>query len=134
MVALNSGTDSPYRETSNIRDGSKYTADMAVQNFVGDGFRGATWISLHNGGGTGWGEAVNGGFGLVMDGSEAAARRARLMLSWDVNNGVCRRAWAGNPHADHTIREAMRTEPLLRVSLAAPVDADLVSAVVRATT
>mmetsp|Transcript_34545 Transcript_34545/g.86782 ORF Transcript_34545/g.86782 Transcript_34545/m.86782 type:complete len:760 (-) Transcript_34545:208-2487(-) len=127
-----SGTDSPFRETSNIRDGSKYTADMAVQNFVGDGFRGATWISLHNGGGTGWGEAMNGGFGLVMDGSEAAARRARLMLHWDVNNGVCRRAWAGNPHADRTIREAMRTEPRLRVSLASPVDSELVRATLQA--
>jgi urocanate hydratase len=92
-----SGTDSPYRETSNIRDGSRFTADMAVQNFVGDAFRGATWISLHNGGGVGWGEVINGGFGMVLDGSPDSDRRLKSMLHWDVNNGIARRAWARNP-------------------------------------
>jgi len=112
-----SGTDSPYRETSNITDGSSFCADMAVQNFVGDGFRGATWISLHNGGGTGWGEAINGGFGMVLDGSADAERRAVGMLFWDVNNGIARRAWARNQNAETTIRAAMKAEPRLRVTL-----------------
>lgn len=117
-----SGTDSPWRETANIRDGSRFTADMAVQNFVGDAFRGATWISLHNGGGVGWGEVTNGGFGMVLDGSADAARRARSMLSWDVANGVARRAWARNPGAIHAIQTAMTDEPALKVTL--PVSAD----------
>jgi len=112
-----SGTDSPYRETSNITDGSKFCADMAVQNFVGNAFRGATWISLHNGGGTGWGEAINGGFGLVLDGSEDASRRATQMLKWDVNNGVTRRAWAINENAEFTIKRAMEQDPKLKVTL-----------------
>ena len=112
-----SGTDSPWRETSNIRDGSQFTADMAVHNFAGDSFRGATWVSLHNGGGTGWGEAINGGFGLVIDGSEEAERRLRNMLYWDVTNGIARRSWALNAPALSTIRRAMEENPLLRVTL-----------------
>lgn len=112
-----SGTDSPWRETANIRDGSRFTADMAVQNFCGDSFRGATWVSLHNGGGVGWGEVVNGGFGLVIDGSEEAGRRAAQMLCWDVANGVARRAWARNPGGIFAIRQAMADEPRMRVTL-----------------
>ncbi len=112
-----SGTDSPYRETSNIYDGSKFTADMAVHNFVGDAFRGATWVSLHNGGGVGWGEVMNGGFGLVIDGSEDAERRLSGMLHWDVNNGIARRAWARNKEAIWTAREAMKEEPRLTITL-----------------
>jgi urocanate hydratase len=112
-----SGTDSPYRETSNIYDGSQFTADMAVQNFVGDGFRGATWISLHNGGGVGWGEVINGGFGMLLDGSEDADRRLKMMLHWDVNNGIARRNWARNEGAVSAIKRAMETEPLLKVTL-----------------
>ena len=112
-----SGTDSPYRETSNIYDGSSYTADMAVQNFVGDGFRGATWISLHNGGGVGWGEVINGGFGLVLDGSADSARRLRSMLFWDVNNGIARRGWARNEEALFAIKREMERTPELRVTL-----------------
>merc|ERR1712032_1699900 len=102
-----SGTDSPFRETSNIYDGSAFTADMAVQNCIGDAFRGATWVSLHNGGGVGWGEVVNGGFGLVLDGTKDAERRARQMMLWDVNNGIARRAWAGGESANFQIRRAM---------------------------
>ncbi len=117
-----SGTDSPYRETSNIYDGSKYTADMAVQNFVGDGFRGATWISLHNGGGVGWGEVINGGFGLVLDGSADADRRLKSMLFWDVNNGIARRSWARNKEADFAIRREMERTPGLKVTLPNLVD------------
>src|SRR5690606_5229625 len=98
-----SGTDSPFRETSNIYDGSKFTADMAIHNVIGDSFRGATWVSIHNGGGVGWGEVINGGFGLVLDGTEAADRKLRNMLYFDVNNGIARRAWAGNKHALMTI-------------------------------
>jgi urocanate hydratase len=98
-----SGTDSPYRETSNIYDGSRFTADMAIHNVIGDAFRGATWVSIHNGGGVGWGEVINGGFGLLLDGSEDAARKLRSMLFFDVNNGISRRAWAGNDHAVKTI-------------------------------
>ncbi len=113
-----SGTDSPYRETADIRDGSAFTADMAVQNFVGDAFRGATWVSLHNGGGVGWGEVINGGFGLVLDGSRDAARRARRMLSWDVANGLARRAWAGNEGADFAVDQALKAEPGLAVTRA----------------
>ena len=117
-----SGTDSPYRETSNIYDGSRFTADMAVQNFVGDAFRGATWVSLHNGGGVGWGEVINGGFGMVLDGSPDAERRLRSMLFWDVNNGIARRSWARNPEALFAIKEAMRQEPNLVVTLPHLVD------------
>ena len=112
-----SGTDSPYRETANIYDGSRFTADMAVHNFVGDAFRGATWVSLHNGGGVGWGEVMNGGFGLLLDGSEEATRRAKQMLCWDVSNGVARRAWAGNKGARYAIQEAMKAEPRMTVTL-----------------
>ncbi len=112
-----SGTDSPYRETSNIRDGSRFTADMAVQNFVGDAFRGATWVSLHNGGGVGWGEVINGGFGLVLDGTPAARARLDSMLFWDVNNGIARRSWARNPEAVFAIKRAMQAEPRLQVTL-----------------
>jgi len=112
-----SGTDSPYRETSNIRDGSRFTADMAVQNFVGDAFRGATWISLHNGGGVGWGEVINGGFGMVLDGSADSDRRLKSMLLWDVNNGIARRAWARNPNAVWSIEQEMKRTPGLKVTL-----------------
>ena len=112
-----SGTDSPYRETANIKDGSMFTADMAVQNFVGDAFRGATWVSLHNGGGVGWGEVINGGFGMLIDGSEAAKKRIESMLHWDVNNGVARRAWARNPGAIAAINQAMSENNLLKVTL-----------------
>ncbi|MAE79535.1 MAG: urocanate hydratase [Euryarchaeota archaeon] len=117
-----SGTDSPYRETANIRDGSILTADMSVQNFVGDAFRGATWVSLHNGGGVGWGEVINGGFGMLIDGSEECERKLQRMLHWDVNNGVARRAWARNTEAEFAIRRAMDAEPLLRVTLPQHVD------------
>ena len=117
-----SGTDSPYRETSNIYDGSRFTADMAVQNFAGDSFRGATWVSLHNGGGVGWGEVINGGFGLVIDGSEDANRRLTSMLHWDVNNGIARRAWARNSEAVFAIKRAMKANPGLVVTLANEVD------------
>jgi len=112
-----SGTDSPYRETSNIYDGSGFTADMAIQNVIGDGFRGATWVSIHNGGGVGWGEVVNGGFGMVLDGSADADRRLRMMLHWDVNNGIARRAWARNDEAIFAINRAMNDEPLLKVTI-----------------
>jgi len=112
-----SGTDSPYRETSNIYDGSKFTADMAVQNFVGDAFRGATWVSLHNGGGVGWGEVINGGFGLVLDGSKDCDRRLKSMLFWDVNNGIARRSWARNSEAIFTAKRAMKMEPSLSLTM-----------------
>ncbi len=112
-----SGTDSPYRETSNIYDGSQFTADMAVQNFVGDGFRGATWISLHNGGGVGWGEVMNGGFGMVLDGSSDCDRRLRSMLFWDVNNGIARRSWARNKEAMFAIEREMKRTPNLKVTI-----------------
>ena len=112
-----SGTDSPYRETANIRDGSQFTADMSLHNFVGDAMRGATWVSLHNGGGVGWGEVINGGFGLVLDGSEDADTRLDQMLHWDVNNGIARRAWARNNPAEEAINRAMQKEPLLQVNL-----------------
>ena len=111
------GTDSPLRETANIYDGSNLCADMAVQNAIGDSFRGATWVSLHNGGGVGWGKAINGGFGLVLDGSEAAERRLKQMLFWDVNNGIARRAWAGNPNAISTAKRTLESEPLLKLTL-----------------
>jgi urocanate hydratase len=122
-----SGTDSPYRETSNIYDGSQFTADMAVQNFVGDAFRGATWVSLHNGGGVGWGEVINGGFGMLLDGSEDADRRLKMMLHWDVNNGIARRGWARNEGAVSAIKRAMEKEPLLRVTLPNLVDDEVLS-------
>jgi urocanate hydratase len=120
-----SGTDSPYRETSNIYDGSQFTADMAVQNFVGDGFRGATWISLHNGGGVGWGEVINGGFGLVLDGSADADRNLKSMLFWDVNNGIARRSWARNKEAMFAIKREMQRTPELKVTLPNLVQDDL---------
>jgi urocanate hydratase len=123
-----SGTDSPYRETSNIKDGSMFTADMAVQNVIGDAFRGATWVSLHNGGGVGWGEVVNGGFGMLLDGSEDAARRLTSMLHWDVNNGIARRAWARNPGAEFAIRRAMAGEPRMTVTLPEHADDAVVEA------
>ena len=120
-----SGTDSPYRETSNIYDGSQFTCDMAVQNFVGDSFRGATWVSLHNGGGVGWGEVMNGGFGMVLDGSEDCDRRIQNMLFWDVNNGIARRSWARNDEAVFAIKRAMEIEPNLKVTLPNKVDPNL---------
>jgi urocanate hydratase len=122
-----SGTDSPYRETSNIYDGSKYTADMAVQNFVGDSFRGATWISLHNGGGVGWGEVINGGFGMVLDGSADCDRRLKSMLFWDVNNGIARRAWARNKEANFAIKREMERTPNLKVTVANLVDESILN-------
>lgn len=122
-----SGTDSPFRETSNIYDGSRFTADMAVQNVIGDAFRGATWVSLHNGGGVGWGEVINGGFGMVLDGSEDADLRLRMMLHWDVNNGIARRSWARNPGAMTTIRRAMAQEPLLKVTLPNLADDEIIN-------
>lgn len=121
-----SGTDSPYRETSNIYDGSKFTADMAVQNFVGDAFRGATWVSLHNGGGVGWGEVINGGFGLVLDGSAEADEKLRQMLFWDVNNGIARRSWARNDEAIFAIKREMERTPDLTVTLPHQVENKLV--------
>ena len=123
-----SGTDSPYRETANINDGSMFTADMAVHNAIGDSFRGATWVSLHNGGGVGWGEVINGGFGMLLDGSDAAAQRLESMLHWDVNNGVARRAWARNSGALSAIERAMEKEPKLSVTLPTMVDNDLLDA------
>ncbi len=117
-----SGTDSPYRETSNIYDGSRFTADMAVQNVIGDAARGATWVSLHNGGGVGWGEVINGGFGMLLDGSEDAARRLENMLFFDVNNGIARRAWARNEPADFAIKREMERSLNLKITLAESVD------------
>lgn len=121
-----SGTDSPYRETANIRDGSMWTADMAVQNFVGDAFRGATWVSLHNGGGVGWGQVMNGGFGMLLDGSEACEQRLQSMLHWDVNNGVARRAWARNDGANFAIKRAMEAEPKLSITLPEYADEEII--------
>lgn len=112
-----SGTDSPYRETSNIYDGSRFTADMAIHNVIGDSFRGATWVSIHNGGGVGWGEVINGGFGMLLDGSPECDRRLKSMLFWDVNNGISRRSWARNEGAVFAIKRAMQKEPLLKVTL-----------------
>lgn len=120
-----SGTDSPYRETSNIYDGSRFTADMAVQNFVGDAIRGATWVSLHNGGGVGWGEVINGGFGLVLDGTRESDARLESMLYWDVNNGIARRSWARNKEAQFAIERAMKSDSKLQVTPAHKVDAGL---------
>ena len=120
-----SGTDSPYRETSNIYDGSRFTADMAIQNVIGDSFRGATWVSIHNGGGVGWGEVINGGFGMLLDGSDDADRRLKSMLFWDVNNGISRRSWARNEGAVFAIKRAMEAEPNLKVTLPNIVDEGL---------
>jgi urocanate hydratase len=122
-----SGTDSPYRETSNIYDGSRFTADMAIQNVIGDSFRGATWVSIHNGGGVGWGEVINGGFGMVLDGTKEASRRLQSMLFWDVNNGISRRSWARNEGAIFAIKRAMEAEPLLKVTLPNRVDDSLLN-------
>lgn len=121
-----SGTDSPYRETSNIYDGSKFTADMAIHNVIGDSFRGATWVSIHNGGGVGWGEVINGGFGMLLDGSSDAERRLKMMLHWDVNNGIARRNWARNENAIFAIKRAMEQEPLLKVTLPEIVGDELI--------
>lgn len=120
-----SGTDSPYRETSNIYDGSRFTADMAIHNVIGDSFRGATWVSIHNGGGVGWGEVINGGFGMVLDGSKEASNRLASMLFWDVNNGISRRSWARNEGAVFAIKRAMEVQPLLKVTLPNMVDESL---------
>ncbi|MCZ8169428.1 MAG: urocanate hydratase [Flavobacterium sp.] len=120
-----SGTDSPYRETSNIYDGSRFTSDMAIHNVIGDSFRGATWVSIHNGGGVGWGEVMNGGFGMVLDGSADSDRRLKSMLFWDVNNGISRRSWARNEGAIFAIQRAMEVEPLLKVTLPHLVDETL---------
>lgn len=117
-----SGTDSPYRETSNIYDGSRFTADMAIHNVIGDSFRGATWVSIHNGGGVGWGEVINGGFGMVLDGTKEARRRLESMLFWDVNNGIARRSWARNDEAIFAIKRAMESNPALKVTLPNKVD------------
>lgn len=122
-----SGTDSPYRETSNIYDGSKFTADMAIHNVIGDSFRGATWVSIHNGGGVGWGEVMNGGFGMLLDGSKAASKRLKSMLFWDVNNGIARRSWARNDEAIFAIKRAMQHEKELKVTLPNKVDDTLLS-------
>ena len=120
-----SGTDSPYRETSNIYDGSRFTADMAIHNVIGDSFRGATWVSIHNGGGVGWGEVINGGFGMVLDGSKEASRRLESMLFWDVNNGISRRSWARNEGAIFARKRAMETQPLLKITIPNIVDESL---------
>jgi urocanate hydratase len=120
-----SGTDSPYRETSNIYDGSKFTADMAIQNVIGDSFRGATWVSIHNGGGVGWGEVINGGFGMLIDGSKQSAKRIQSMLFWDVNNGIARRNWARNDEAIFAIKRAMKNEKKLKVTVPNKVDLSL---------
>lgn len=122
-----SGTDSPYRETSNIYDGSQFTADMAVQNFVGDSFRGATWVSLHNGGGVGWGEVINGGFGMLLDGTNECQEKLESMLFWDVNNGIARRNWARNPNAVSSIKRAMDKNPELKVTQPHVVAKDIIN-------
>jgi len=121
-----SGTDSPYRETANIYDGSNLTADMAIHNVIGDSFRGATWVSIHNGGGVGWGEVINGGFGMLLDGSEACERRIRNMIAWDVNNGIARRSWAGNVGAQFAIKEAMRLDGQTVVTMPNASDDELI--------
>ena len=126
-----SGTDSPYRETANIRDGSNLTADMAVHNAIGDAFRGATWVSLHNGGGVGWGEAINGGFGMVIDGSADADRRIRSMIAWDVNNGIARRAWARNEGAEFAIRRAMAADPRMKITMPEHADDAIITEALR---
>jgi urocanate hydratase len=121
-----SGTDSPYRETSNIYDGSQFTADMAIQNVIGDSFRGATWVSIHNGGGVGWGEVINGGFGMVLDGSTDANRKLKNMLFYDVNNGIARRSWARNEEARFAIEREMKRTPQLKVTLPNLVEDELI--------
>ncbi|HBX53592.1 MAG: urocanate hydratase [Bacteroidetes bacterium RIFOXYA12_FULL_35_11] len=126
-----SGTDSPYRETSNIYDGSSFTADMAIQNVIGDSFRGATWVSIHNGGGVGWGEVINGGFGMVLDGSKDADRRLKMMLHWDVNNGIARRSWARNEGAVFAIKREMKRTPSLKVTVPNIADDKLIDKVVK---
>jgi len=126
-----SGTDSPYRETSNIYDGSQFTADMAIQNVIGDAFRGATWVSIHNGGGVGWGEVTNGGFGMLLDGSADSERRLTSMLHWDVNNGISRRSWARNEGAVFAIKRAMAAEPKLKVTLPNIADDQLIDEIVQ---
>jgi len=122
-----SGTDSPFRETANIYDGSKFTADMAIHNAIGDAFRGATWVSVHNGGGVGWGEVINGGFGMVLDGSSEADQRLQMMLYWDVNNGIARRSWARNDGALFTIQNEMKRNPGLQVTVPNIPDDDLIN-------
>ena len=122
-----SGTDSPYRETSSIYDGSRFTADMAVHNVIGDAFRGATWVSLHNGGGVGWGEVINGGFGFVLDGSAEADRRIDMMLHWDVNNGIARRSWARNEGAIFTAKRAMDWDHRMKITLPNMADDDVIN-------
>jgi urocanate hydratase len=126
-----SGTDSPYRETSNIYDGSRFTADMAIHNVIGDSFRGATWVSIHNGGGVGWGEVINGGFGMLLDGTLEADRRLKMMLHWDVNNGIARRSWARNEGAMFAIQRAMEVEPLLKVTVPHLVDDEVISSAIK---
>jgi urocanate hydratase len=126
-----SGTDSPFRETSNIYDGSAFTADMAIHNVIGDSFRGATWVSIHNGGGVGWGEVINGGFGMVLDGSEDADHRLKNMLFWDVNNGISRRAWARNDEAIFAIKRAMNENSNLKVTLPNFAEKELIDEVMR---
>tara|TARA_B100001250_G_scaffold85875_1_gene71010 strand:+ start:40927 stop:42927 length:2001 start_codon:yes stop_codon:yes gene_type:complete len=121
-----SGTDSPYRETSNIYDGSQFTSDMAIQNVIGDSFRGATWVSIHNGGGVGWGEVINGGFGMMIDGSKDSERRLKSMLFWDVNNGIARRSWAKNKEAQFAIKKAMHTNPHLKITMPHNTDKELI--------
>ena len=124
-----SGTDSPFRETSNIYDGSQFCADMAVQNVIGDSFRGATWVSIHNGGGVGWGEVINGGFGMVIDGGEDSDRHIRQMLFWDVNNGIARRSWARNEGSVRSIEREMQRPPGLTVTMPQLVDDDIIDSV-----
>ena len=124
-----SGTDSPFRETSNIYDGSQFCADMAVQNVIGDSFRGATWVSIHNGGGVGWGEVINGGFGMVIDGGEDSDRHIRQMLFWDVNNGIARRSWARNEGSVRSIEREMQRTPGFTVTMPQLVDDDIIDSV-----
>ncbi|MCP4395664.1 MAG: urocanate hydratase, partial [Alphaproteobacteria bacterium] len=126
-----SGTDSPYRETSNIYDGSAFTADMAIHNVIGDSFRGATWVSIHNGGGVGWGEVINGGFGMLLDGGADSERRLKSMLFWDVNNGISRRSWARNKGAIFAIKQAMKREPQLKVTVPNLVDDEILNNLIK---
>ena len=126
-----SGTDSPFRETSNIYDGSQFCADMAVHNVIGDGFRGATWVSIHNGGGVGWGEVMNGGFGMVIDGSADSDRHIKEMLLWDVNNGIARRSWARNEGAMSAIQREMERTPGLKVTMPNIADDELIRRILK---
>ncbi|HKK43044.1 MAG TPA: hypothetical protein VJ963_11590, partial [Bacteroidales bacterium] len=126
-----SGTDSPFRETSNIYDGSSFTADMAVQNVIGDSFRGATWVSLHNGGGVGWGEVINGGFGMVLDGTDETDNKLKMMLYWDVNNGIARRSWARNDGALFTVKREMERNPALKVTVPNIADDNIIEDALR---